>query len=97
MLTTRTQLDVHLANFMFDGARADLSKTLSNAPGFQVTHSFSLASPTALPSYSFGAVFAQEDVRLLLLSLHSAAYKSFVCRNICCKETLTTKAMSMRA
>ncbi|KAJ6630815.1 eukaryotic porin-domain-containing protein [Mycena sp. CBHHK59/15] len=30
----------HLSNFIFDGARADLTKSLSMSPLFQVTHSF---------------------------------------------------------
>ncbi|KAH7103908.1 eukaryotic porin/Tom40 [Auriculariales sp. MPI-PUGE-AT-0066] len=57
--------NVHLTNYFFDGARADLNKTLSASPFFQVTHSFALASPTALPSYTFGAVYAKEDKHLL--------------------------------
>ncbi|KAL5529030.1 hypothetical protein ACEPAG_5004 [Sanghuangporus baumii] len=52
----------HLTNFFFDGARADLTKALSVNPAFQVTHSFSLASQTALPSYNFGAIFANSKV-----------------------------------
>ncbi|THH10193.1 hypothetical protein EW145_g1504 [Phellinidium pouzarii] len=52
----------HLTNFIFDGARAELTKALSVAPAFQVTHSFSLASQTALPSYSFGAIFANSNI-----------------------------------
>ncbi|KAH8117569.1 eukaryotic porin-domain-containing protein [Phellopilus nigrolimitatus] len=52
----------HLTNYIFDGARADLTKALSVTPAFQVTHSFSLASQTALPSYNFGAIFANSKV-----------------------------------
>jgi mitochondrial import receptor subunit TOM40 len=48
----------HLNNFIFDGARADLMKGLSMDPAFQVTHSFQLASQSAPPNYSFGALFA---------------------------------------
>ena len=47
---------------MFDGARADLTKALSLTPAFQVTHSFALASQTQLPSYNFGAIFANQKV-----------------------------------
>lgn len=54
--------ETHLTNFIFDGARADLTKGLSMDPAFQVTHSFALASQTALPSYNFGAVFANPTV-----------------------------------
>jgi len=52
----------HLTNFMFDGARADLSKTLSMNPAFQVTHSFAFGSSTSEPSYNFAAVFANANV-----------------------------------
>ncbi|KDQ60810.1 hypothetical protein JAAARDRAFT_151570 [Jaapia argillacea MUCL 33604] len=54
----------HLTNYIFDGARADLTKSLSANPVFQVTHSFALASQTASPSYNFGAVFANQNVFL---------------------------------
>jgi len=53
----------HLTNFTFDGAKADLSKSLSMDPAFQVQHSFSLAKAQEPPSYNFGAVFAKKDVR----------------------------------
>ena len=56
--------ETHLTNFLFDGARADLTKGLSLSPAFQVTHSFSLASATAPPSYNFGAVFADNNTLL---------------------------------
>lgn len=56
--------NTHLTNFFFDGARADLMKGLSMDPAFQVTHSFSLASQSAPPSYNFGAVFANQQVFL---------------------------------
>ncbi|KAJ7685198.1 eukaryotic porin-domain-containing protein [Mycena polygramma] len=52
----------HLSNFIFDGARADLTKALSMSPLFQVTHSFALGSQTAPPSYNFGAVFGSTKV-----------------------------------
>lgn len=52
----------HLTNFIFDGARADLMKGLSMDPAFQVTHSFQLASQSAPPTYSFGALFANAKV-----------------------------------
>ena len=47
---------------MFDGARADLTKSLSMNPLFQVTHSFALGSQTLPSSYNFGAVFANTNV-----------------------------------
>jgi len=54
----------HLNQFIFDGARADLTKGLSVKPAFQVTHSFALASQTSLPSYNFGAVYATDETFL---------------------------------
>ena len=37
-------------------------KGLSMDPAFQVTHSFQLASQSAPPTYSFGALFANAKV-----------------------------------
>ncbi|KAF4576576.1 translocase of outer mitochondrial membrane [Pleurotus pulmonarius] len=54
----------HLSNFIFDGARADLTKSLSMNPLFQVTHSFALGSQTAPSSYNFGAIFANQNIFL---------------------------------
>jgi hypothetical protein len=56
--------ETHLTNYLFDGARADLTKGLSMNPAFQVTHSFSLASQSQPPSYNFGAVYADAKVRM---------------------------------
>ena len=47
----------------FDGLRADLTKSLSMNPLFQVTHSFAMGSQTMAANYNFGAVFASEKVR----------------------------------
>lgn len=52
----------HLTNYMFDGARAELTKGLSVDPAFQVAHSFALGSQTSLPSYNFTSVFANQSV-----------------------------------
>lgn len=52
----------HLTNLMFDGARADLAKSLSINPAFQVSHSFTLGSQVAAPSYNFGGVYAANSV-----------------------------------
>jgi mitochondrial import receptor subunit TOM40 len=60
---TKEIKQTHLTNFLFDGARADLTKGLSLNPAFQVTHSFSLASATAPPMYNFGAIYADNKVR----------------------------------
>jgi mitochondrial import receptor subunit TOM40 len=55
--------EVHLANWFFDGARADVTKVVSANPAFQLTHSFSLGSTSKPPSYNFGAVYADAKVR----------------------------------
>ncbi|CEH15542.1 Translocase of outer mitochondrial membrane complex, subunit TOM40 [Ceraceosorus bombacis] len=49
-----------LNNFIFDGARADLTKALSMNPIFQVTHAFSMGAQQAPSSYNFGAVYGSE-------------------------------------
>lgn len=65
-------LVTHLTNYTFDGARADLSKTLSQVPAFQVTHSFALGSNGGPMgginpgTYNFGAVYATSKVSPLL-------------------------------
>jgi mitochondrial import receptor subunit TOM40 len=50
-------------NFIFDGARADLTKVLSVEPAFQLTHSFQLASQQLPQSYNLSTVFATQNVR----------------------------------
>lgn len=58
-----------MTNYTFDGARADLAKTLSQVPAFQVTHSFALGSQggpmggISPGTYNFGAVYATSKVR----------------------------------
>lgn len=69
-------LATHLSNYIFDGARADLTKSLSMNPLFQVTHSFSLGSQTLPSSYSFGAIFANTSVTYVFFVLLSVAYTS---------------------
>jgi mitochondrial import receptor subunit TOM40 len=63
LLTRPSCPGTHLTNYMFDGARADLTKSLSMNPLFQVTHSFALGSQTLPSSYNFGAIFANSQVR----------------------------------
>lgn len=53
----------HASNLFFDGARADLAKTVSFNPIFQVTHSFTHGAQGAPPSYQFGAVLGTNNVR----------------------------------
>ena len=52
----------HLSTYIFDGARADITKTFSMNPLFQATHSFALGSQTAPPSYNFTAIYATPSV-----------------------------------
>ncbi|KAK4705165.1 hypothetical protein P7C70_g1039, partial [Phenoliferia sp. Uapishka_3] len=58
----------HLTNYTFDGARAELSKTLSQNPAFQVTHSFLAGSQGQMGispgTYNFGALYAHEKMFL---------------------------------
>lgn len=53
----RESRNISPSNFLFDGAKADISKGLS--PTFQVSHSFSMGSSTSPPNYSFGGVFVE--------------------------------------
>ncbi|ORX33408.1 putative mitochondrial import receptor subunit tom40 [Kockovaella imperatae] len=61
---TREISQVHLANWAFEGARADVSKVVSGSPAFQLTHSFALGSSSKPSSYNFGAVFANAQTLL---------------------------------
>ena len=65
IVTQQWSPDTLLTNYAFDGARADLSKSLSMNPAFNVTHSFNLGSQTAPPAYHFGAMFANDKVQFL--------------------------------
>ena len=73
MLTLSTKSETLLSNFFYDGARADMVKTLSVNPIFQVTHAFSMGATSAQgpvpPSYNFGAVYGSDKVRLPLTLL----------------------------
>lgn len=59
---------VHLNNYIFDGARAELAKALSLSPAFNVTHSFNMgAQGGALGginpgTYSFGGMYATNNI-----------------------------------
>jgi mitochondrial import receptor subunit TOM40 len=55
--------DVFLNNYFFTGLRADLTKSFSVNPAFQVSHSFSLGSPV-MPPYGFAAFYATDNVFL---------------------------------
>ena len=57
------QRDVFLNNHMFTGLRADLAKTFSASPMFQVAHAFSQGAQ-GLPPYTFIASFGTPKVGL---------------------------------
>lgn len=56
-----SRVEVHLANWFFEGARADVAKVVSANPAFQLTHSFSLGGQGS-GKYNFGAIFANASV-----------------------------------
>ncbi|KAA1099505.1 translocase of outer mitochondrial membrane [Puccinia graminis f. sp. tritici] len=59
---------VHLTNYIFDGARAELAKALSLSPAFNVTHSFNMGAQGGAMggihpgTYSFGGMYATNNV-----------------------------------
>lgn len=55
------QKDVLLNNLSFTGLRADLTKAVSVAPLFQLSHAFSMGSQ-ALPPYNFSAIYGTNNV-----------------------------------
>ena len=57
----REQRDVFLNRQSFTGLRADLRKTLSGAPLFQVAHSLSMGSQL-LPPYSYTVMYGTPRV-----------------------------------
>ncbi|KAG5362608.1 Mitochondrial import receptor subunit TOM40 [Yarrowia sp. B02] len=59
-LNKEVSKDVFLTNYFFTGLRAEISKTFSMNPAFQVSHSFSLGSKV-LPPYAFAAFFANDN------------------------------------
>lgn len=63
LIWTLTYVEVHLANWFFEGARADVAKVVSANPAFQLTHSFQLNAQGG--KYNFGAIFANASVGLL--------------------------------
>ena len=92
-LTRCASTATHLNNYMFDGARADLTKSLSMNPLFQVTHSFAMGSQTLPSSYNFGAIFANQKV-CRIFPKYVPVTDLRVLRSSF-KEVSTTKATSM--
>lgn len=58
-LNKEVEKDVFLTQYEFTGLRADLSKTFSMKPMFQVSHSFSTGGKS--PAYAFAGMFASGD------------------------------------
>ncbi|VEU21603.1 DEKNAAC102407 [Brettanomyces naardenensis] len=58
-LNKEVEKDVFLSQYEFTGLRADLSKTFSMNPMFQVSHSFSVGGKS--PAYAFAGMFASGD------------------------------------
>lgn len=56
-------------------------------PAFQVTHSFSLASQNAPPSYHFGTVFANSNVSKIN-AIDKRTHLRIILISSCCKEAL---------
>lgn len=65
-----TYLEVHLANWLFEGARADISKVISASPAFQLQHSFQLGGATG--KYNFGAIWTNNQVSLSQVDLDTS-------------------------
>jgi mitochondrial import receptor subunit TOM40 len=61
-IAREVQRDVFLNNYTFSGLRADLTKSFSLAPFFQVSHAFAMGSQ-GLPPYTFAALFGTNKVR----------------------------------
>lgn len=53
--------DVFLNNHIFSGMRADLMKSFSMNPVFQISHAFTMGAQ-GLPPYTFAAVFGTNKV-----------------------------------
>lgn len=65
-LHKEVQRDVFLTNYMFSGMKADLGRSFSANPLFQVQHSFSAGSSQAAP-WSFLSLYATDNVPLFLI------------------------------
>jgi hypothetical protein len=74
--------EVHLANWFFEGARADISKVVSAQPAFQLQHSFSLGQQSG--KYNFGAIWTNSSVSLLVAI---AAFRAYLCGKLTCRPS----------
>lgn len=76
----REQTDVFLSRQTFSGLRADLRKTLSGVPIFQVAHSLSMGSQVQQP-YSYTAIYGTPRVRCVIwLTLSHTDSSRFLCK-----------------
>jgi mitochondrial import receptor subunit TOM40 len=71
--------DVFLTNHMFSGMRADLGKSFSANPLFQIQHSFSAGSSQVAP-WSFLSMYSTDNVSALSATVDNRSF---------CKETWT--------
>lgn len=60
-LSREVQKDVLLTNHTFSGMRADLTKSFSVSPLFQISHSFSMGAQ-GLPPYTLATLFGTSKV-----------------------------------
>ena len=60
-IASEVQRDVLLTNLMFSGLRAELNKSFSIAPLFQISHAFSTGSQVLSP-YTFLALYGTNNV-----------------------------------
>ena len=79
-LHKEVQRDVFLTNFAFSGMKADLGRSFSANPLFQVQHSFSAGSSQVAP-WSFLSMYATDNVpppqrknRVLIVGIFAREY-----------------------
>lgn len=60
-LAREVQKDVLLTNHAFSGLRADLTKSFSVSPLFQISHSFAMGAQ-GLPPYTLATLFGNSKV-----------------------------------
>ncbi|KAI9049442.1 hypothetical protein LZ554_006474 [Drepanopeziza brunnea f. sp. 'monogermtubi'] len=60
-ISREVQRDVLMNNYAFSGLRADLTKAISMAPLFQISHSFAMGSQ-GLPPYTFATLFGTNNI-----------------------------------
>lgn len=78
-IAREVQKDVFLTNFMFTGLRADLTKVVSVAPLFHVSHGFAMGCQ-GLPPYSLVTIYGTPKVFVypsMLSTRINSAQRSF--------------------